>query len=95
MKKQKKVRKTARLIDNILEVPKEISTGLPKITILGFNELLIENYKGILEYEEFFIRVNTHIGIININGLNFNLKQMTDEELLISGKIENIELEEE
>ena len=95
MKKQKKVRKTARLIDNILEVPKEVSTGLPKITILGFNELLIENYKGILEYEEFFIRVNTHIGIININGFNFNLKQMTDEDLLISGKIENIELEEE
>lgn len=95
MKKQKNTRKTARLIDEILEVPKEVTTGLPKITILGFNEILIENYKGILEYEEFFIRVNTHIGIININGFNFNLKQMTDEDLLISGKIENIELEEE
>ena len=95
MKKEKKTRKTARFIDEILEVPKEVTTGLPKITILGFNELLIENYKGILEYEEFFIRINTHIGIININGFNFNLEQMTDEDLLISGKIENIELEEQ
>ena len=85
--------RSASVIDTILDVPKEIVTGLPKITILGFNEILIENYKGILVYEEFYIRVNTYIGIVNINGLNFNIKQMTEDDLLITGQIDSIDLE--
>ena len=55
--------------------------------------MLIENYKGILEYEDFFIRVKTEIGIININGFNLNLNQITDEDILVKGNIENIDLE--
>ena len=78
-------------INEILEIPKEVSTDIPKITIIGFEEMLIENYKGILEYDEIFIRISTHIGIIDISGLNLSLNQMTEDDILISGKIENIE----
>lgn len=80
-------------INEILEIPKEVSTDIPKITTLGFEEMLIENYKGILEYDEIFIRISTHIGIIDISGLNLSLNQMTEDDILISGKIENIEFE--
>lgn len=80
-------------INEILEIPKEVSTDIPKITIIGFQEMLIENYKGILEYDEIFIRISTHIGIIDISGLNLSLNQMTEDDILISGKIENIEFE--
>ena len=80
-------------IDNLLDVPKEVVTGTPKITILGFNELLIENYRGVLEYEEFYVKVNTYIGVININGLNFNIQQMNEDDILITGQIDSIELE--
>ena len=57
--------KSSRLnkIDKILELPKEIYSNIPKISILGFDEMVIENYKGILEYEEFFVRISTYIGI--------------------------------
>ena len=92
-RKQKGKTRAASVIDNLLEMPKEVSSGMPKITILGFNEILIENYKGISEYEEFYIRVNTHIGVININGFNFNLKQMTEDDILITGQIDSIDLE--
>lgn len=80
-------------INNLLEMPKEITTCEPKLTILGFKEMLIENYKGILEYEEFYVRISTHIGTINVNGYNLNLKQMTDEDIMITGKINSIDLE--
>lgn len=92
MKAGKSKRKMNRL-DSILEMPKEISTCEPKITILGFNEMLIENYKGILEYQEFFIRINTHIGILNINGYNLNLTEMTKDDILVTGKIESLDFE--
>ena len=55
--------------------------------------MLIENYKGILEYEEIYIRINTHIGIININGFNLNLEQISGDDILVTGKIDSLTLE--
>ena len=80
-------------IDKLLELPQEVYSNVPKIIITGFDEMIIENFKGILEYEEFFVRINTHIGIVNINGYNLNLENMTDDEIKITGKIESFDLE--
>lgn len=95
MRNQKKSGRLIRKIDNILEIPKEITSQIPRITILGFEELLIENYKGILEYEEFFIKISTFIGNININGFNLSLNQMTEDDIIIKGKIDSIDFEDE
>lgn len=89
----KKNRKKQNRLDRLLEMPKEISSIEPKVTIMGFNEVLIENYKNILEYQEFYIRVNTYTGIININGFNLKLEEMTSDDLMIRGKIEGIDFE--
>lgn len=82
-----------RRLDKILEIPEEIYTNTPKITITGFNEIILENYKGILEYEEFFASISTYIGIVNINGYNINLEKMTNDDIKITGKIDSVELE--
>lgn len=95
MRKQKKNSRLIRKIDNLLEIPKEVTTQTPKITIIGFEQLLIENYKGILEYEEFFVKISTYIGNININGFNLSLNQMTDDDIIINGKIDSIDFENE
>ena len=80
-------------IDKFLEIPQEVYTNTPKITITGFNEIILENYKGILEYEEFYASISTYIGVVNINGYNINLEKMTNDDIKITGKIESIELE--
>ena len=80
-------------LDKILEIPQEVYTNTPKITITGFNEIILENYKGILEYEEFFASISTYIGVVNINGYNINLEKMTNDDIKITGKIESVELE--
>ena len=80
-------------LGKILEIPQEVYTNTPKITITGFNELILENYKGILEYEEFFASISTYIGVVNINGYNINLEKMTNDDIKITGKIESVELE--
>ena len=82
-----------RRLDKILEMPEEVYSNIPKLTILGFNEILLENYKGILEYEEVFASISTYIGIVNISGYNINLEKMTNDDIKITGKIESIELE--
>lgn len=87
------MRRKARKLDEILEIPVELSTDNPKITIVGFERVLIENYRGILEYQEYFVRLNTYIGIININGFNLQLEEMTTDDLLVTGKIDSIDFE--
>ena len=92
MAKNKKSKISAK-VDKLLDIPQEVSTNIPKITILGFEKMLIENYKAILEYQEFYIRISTHIGILNINGYELNLNEMTTDDLLITGKIDGIDFE--
>lgn len=80
-------------LEKLLEMPKEVVSNEPKITISGFNEMLIENYKNILEYEEFYIKLNTYIGIININGFNLNLEKVSTDDIMVTGKIDSIDFE--
>lgn len=93
--KKDKIKYKENRFEHLLDFPKEIVTSLPKFTILGFEEMLIENYKGILEYEEFYIKISTYIGIVNINGFHLKLDQMKDESILITGEIESISLEKD
>ena len=79
--------------NDILEIPKEIYTNIPNFIITGFEDMIIENYKGILEYEDYYVRVNTYIGIVNIHGTNLRLAKMTEDNIKIIGKIESIEIE--
>lgn len=80
-------------LDKILELPQEVYSNVPKIIITGFDEIIVENFKGILEYEEFFVRINTYIGVININGYGLNLENMTDDDIKVKGKIESLDIE--
>ena len=90
----KKKRNTFKArINKVLEVPDEVALKIPKLTILKFEEILIENYKGILEYQDFFVRIQTYIGIININGFQLSLEEMTTDDLLVRGKIESVDFE--
>ena len=87
--KKKKITK----IERMLEIPEEVYSNTPKIIITGFNQMIIENFKSILEYEEFYIRISTYIGIININGYNLNLETMTNDDLKVTGKIDSFDIE--
>ena len=80
-------------LNRILEIPKETYTNEPKIVITGFSELIIENCKVILEYEEYDIKLSTFMGCININGFNLKLDKMTEDSLKITGKIESLDIE--
>lgn len=89
----KKFKRINSKIDSMFEIPKEVCQDIPKITSIGFEEMIIENYKGILEYEEYYVRINTSIGILDINGFNLQLEKMTGEDIKITGMIESMELE--
>lgn len=80
-------------LNRMLEIPVEVTSTIPRLTNLGFKKLLIENYKNILEYQDFFIRINTSIGIININGYGLKMDEMTKDDIVIEGEIESVDFE--
>lgn len=90
--KKNKPRKYTKL-DSLLEIPREVASTDIKITMNGFDQVLIENYKNILEYQDILIKVNTFEGAITIYGFNLKLEQMTDEDIIVNGKIDSIEFE--
>ena len=90
--KRKKAKKYSKL-DSILELPREVASSDIKLTLNGFDELLIENYKNILEYQDILIKINTFEGAITIYGFDLKLEEMTDEDIKVNGKIDSIEFE--
>jgi len=88
-----KIKNTRNKIEKLLEIPIEVTTNTPKITLIGFNQLMIENYMGVIEYEEYLVKINSSIGIIIIEGNKMNLNQINENDVLISGAISKIYLE--
>jgi sporulation protein YqfC len=78
-------------VSEILELPKEIVLNIPKLTMLGMRDLIIENYKGIIEYDSSRIRVNTGVGIIKIIGDKLVIREITSEDIMVSGEIAALE----
>ena len=90
--KRKKAKRYTKL-DSLLEIPREVASSDIKMTLNGFDEILIENYKNILEYQDILIKVNTFEGAVTIYGFNLKLENLTDEDIKIKGKIDTIEFE--
>ena len=55
-------------VSDAANIPKDVILGVPLVRMVGQEELYIENYRGILEYTDTFIRVQTKIGQIHLSG---------------------------
>lgn len=75
----------------MLDLPKEIVLNIPKVTIVGNKDMMIENYKGVMEYEDTRIRVNTGTGVVKVTGARLLIREITSEDIIISGDIHGLE----
>lgn len=80
-----------KLLANALELPKELILDLPHISIIGKEEILVQNHGGLLEYSDDIIRIKTKLGILIINGKNLVITKITNENVQASGKIKSVE----
>lgn len=76
-----------------LELPKDFVLGEAIVTITGRKELLIENYRGILDFEDSFIKIQAKKCQILITGSQLSIDYYTREEMKISGFFEQIQYE--
>ena len=73
-----------------LNIPEDISNGLPIVTIIGKEEVYVENYKGIIMYEKNCIKIQTKNCRITFQGKNLEISYYTNVDMKITGKLENV-----
>lgn len=78
-------------VSKLLEIPDEVATDRPKITTMGKKEVFVENYKGIIEFTNEIVRINSNHGVITITGQNMKIKEITCDDIIIVGDIGNID----
>ncbi len=76
-----------------LEFPKDLMLGAAIVTVTGRREAVIANYRGILEYEDSKIRIQTKNCRILISGAHLAIDYYTSEEMKITGFINTIAYE--
>lgn len=72
-------------------MPKDVVLGVPIVTITGYNEMCIENYRGIVEYSDILIRVQTKVCQIKLHGKHLQIEYYTNDEMKITGSITSLE----
>ncbi|HZJ57734.1 MAG TPA: sporulation protein YqfC [Clostridia bacterium] len=89
--KKKKLQTVKSTVSEMFELPKEITLNMPKINLIGNNQMLVENHRGIIEYTPSLIRVNSTVGVIRVQGNELNLRNIAAEDIMISGDIRSME----
>ena len=78
-------------IESALELPSGMFGGLAHIELSGNREAIIEGCKGVLEYDENLVRINTGKMIIRFLGRDLTIRNLTDNSAIIEGYITSIE----
>lgn len=87
VKKEKTISKVA----DALDLPLDALSNTPRTEIIGTCKVIVENFRGIIDYNENSFKINTHSGIIKIDGDELVISSITDEEVCVVGKIVRVE----
>ena len=77
-----------------LELAPDLGGGETKISLTGSGEAVIENYKGILQYTDSEILLQSLRGKVLLRGRNLEIVWYTSLEMKITGSIFSILLQQ-
>ena len=92
--KHNKLKSVKQNMVETLELPKDLMYGDSIVTITGRREVLIENYKGILQYTDSEILLKSLRGKVLLRGRNLEIVWYTSLEMKITGSIFSILLQQ-
>ena len=74
-----------------MNLPKDVLLGTTVVTMNGTNEVIIENYKGILDYNDTFVNVQGKHYAIEVTGKDFRIDYFSAYDMKITGTVKKIE----
>lgn len=67
--------------------------GVPVVELAGDRRVLIERHEGVIEYGTGQVQIRMKYGVVCICGCGLQLKQMTKQQLVISGRIDCVQIQ--
>nr|WP_303242764.1 YabP/YqfC family sporulation protein [uncultured Blautia sp.] len=89
-----KNRQWKKQVVTALELAPDLDGGETKISLTGSGEAVIENYKGILQYTDSEILIQSLRGKVLLRGKNMEIVWYTSLEMKITGSIFSILLQQ-
>ena len=89
-----KNRQWKKQVVTALELAPDLNGGETKISLTGSGEAVIENYKGILQYTDSEILIQSLRGKVLLRGKNMEIVWYTSLEMKITGSIFSILLQQ-
>lgn len=80
-------------VAEVLSIPKEIATNIPKLVLIGDRELILEGLQGLLEYESHTVRVSLGKQVLTVKGNALNISYITIGQIHINGQIFSVEFQ--
>ncbi|WP_433946090.1 sporulation protein YqfC [Paenibacillus sp. SN-8-1] len=84
-------RKLRKWSVDILDLPQDLVMDLPRLTMVGNKQLLIENHRGVLHFAPDNLRLALPEGSLSVVGSSLVIKAIMPEEVLIEGDIAAIQ----
>lgn len=75
----------------LFDLPADAVAGVPRIEMLGDEELRMSPHRGILAYGPEEIHISGGNLVVRVRGSGLELRAMTPAELLITGRIQAVE----
>lgn len=69
------------------QLPKNKSGIITSLNITGIHEALIEGHKGIIEYTDKIIKINTPQFILKLTGADLEITEIAEEYIAVKGII--------
>ena len=79
-----------RRITTTFELPRDIMLDLPSMRMMGDEELIMSNHKGIAEYTKEQVRIKTGMGMVRVAGRGLMIKEINRDEIIVVGRIEAV-----
>ena len=84
-------RKPGEAITKGLSLPRDVIFGDFIITLTGNQEVLVENYRGILSYDDDHICVQGNHVVLKICGRRLAIAYYSQDAMKVTGRIERLE----
>lgn len=85
-----KIKEQKEQMADLFSLPHDIVCGASNVSVIGSMRVIIENYKGLLEYNNEEILLQGKQSKIKITGCCLKIRCYNEEEMVIDGQIDGV-----
>lgn len=76
----------------LLDMPRDVVLNLPRISVVGDLQVLVQNHRGVKEYTPDRVIIGMERGLIVISGQELVISNIHEEEITITGRLDGVQL---